>query len=90
MSEDDKEITIYGLGPVRVNNMATEFSNVSEDGLRAKGIRISFRKVPLTWFEQNVKTINYFAFFSKPGEPTSKLVELGDKAGIDVGVYTYE
>jgi hypothetical protein len=33
--------------------------------------------------------VDYFAFFSKPGEPVSKMVALADSLGVDAGVYTY-
>lgn len=89
MDKEDKEIYIYSAGPVRVNNMALEFSNVSERGLKARGIKIQCRKVPFGWLEENMSTIDYFAFFSKPGEPISKLVSVADDLKVEAGVYTY-
>lgn len=89
MSEDDKEISIYSVGPVRVNAMSLEFSNVSERGLKARGIKINTRKVTPDWLESNMSNVDYFAFFSKPGERISDLVDVADNVGIDAGVYTF-
>jgi hypothetical protein len=66
-----------------------EFVNVSERSLKARGIKIRLIKVPPKWIEQNITTIDYFAFFSKPKEPVSKLVDLADAKDVNVGVYRY-
>ena len=89
MDDKDKDITILSAGPVKVNNMALEFSNVSENGLRARGIRIQTRRVPESLLKDKMKDVGYFAFFSKPGEPVSKMVEIADNLGVSAGVYTY-
>jgi hypothetical protein len=65
MKDDDKEFYIYSAGPAQINSMALEFSNVSERGLKARGIRIKMIKIPPSWIKQNVHTMGYFAFFSK-------------------------
>lgn len=89
MAEDDKEIQIFSAGPVGVNEMATEFSNISERGLKARGKRIKLVKVPPSWIEKNIHSVDYFAFFSKPKETMSPLVDLADANGVEVGVYRY-
>lgn len=90
MPEDDNVIEIYALGPVTVNNMAIGFSNVSEDSLRGRGIKISCHKRPEKWGEDNISTIDYLAYFCKPGDSYSKLVHLADKLDMNPGVYSYE
>lgn len=89
MDSSDKEIIIWAAGPVKVNNMALEFSNISEDSLRARGIKIQTRRIPESLLKDKMKDVGYLAFFSKPGEPVSKMVDLADKLGVDAGVYTY-
>ena len=89
LSEEDKELTILSAGPMNINEFAMEFSNVSERSLKARGIKIKFRKVPPTWMESNVTSLNYFAFFSKPKEPVSRIVDLADAKDVEVGVYRY-
>lgn len=87
--EDDNEIYIYTVGPYQVNAMTMEFCNVSERSLKARGIKLKFIKVPPSWIKNNINKVNYFAFFSKPKEPISDIVELADAKNIDVGVYRY-
>jgi hypothetical protein len=89
MKDDDTEIQIFSAGPVQINSMAAEFSNVSERGLKARGKKIKLIKVPPSWIEKNIHSIDYFAFFSKPKEPVSALVDLADAKDIEVGVYRY-
>jgi len=90
MTQEDKEVTLYAVGPVRVNDMAQEFSNVSEDGFRGRGMKISCRKMPQSWLENNMSTMDYFAFFKKPGETTSSLVEVADNSGVDAQIYEFK
>jgi hypothetical protein len=37
MKEDDNEFIIYSVGPAKVNSFVSEFSNLSERGMKARG-----------------------------------------------------
>lgn len=89
IQEDDTEFLVYSAGPVNINEFGLEFCNVSERSLKARGIKVKFVKVPPSWLENNIYLINYLAYFSKPKEPVSKLVELADAKDVEVGVYRY-
>jgi len=89
MKEGDKEFLIYSAGPSVINSMGLEFSNVSERSLKARGIRIRLFKIPPSWVKENIHSIDYLAYFSKPKEPVSSLVDLAESKDIEVGVYRY-
>lgn len=89
MTKEDREILLYAAGPSNINDMVLEFSNVSERGLKARGIKIKMIKVPASWIESNINLFNYFVFLSKPGEPVSRLVDVADSQGVEVGIYRY-
>lgn len=89
MKQEDREFLIYSAGPSNLNSMGMEFSNISERSLRARGIKIKFTKVPSSWIKSNIYALNYFAFFSKPKEPVSSLVDLADAKDIEVAIYRY-
>lgn len=89
MPDQDREVTIYSAGPAGINSMGMEFSNISERSLKARGIRIRFNKVPASWIKTNINDIDYLAYFSKPKEPLSDLVELAEAKDIEVGVYRF-
>lgn len=89
LSEKDKEILVYSVGPKQINNYVTEFCNITERSLKARGIKIRYQKVPLSWAEANVESFNYFIFLSKPGEYNSKLVAQAELAGVEVGLFKY-
>lgn len=89
LDQDDKEFTIYAAGPANINSMGMEFSNISERSLKQRGIRIRLNKVPPSWIRQNISIIDYLAYFSKPKEPVSDLVELAESKSIDVGIYRF-
>lgn len=89
LEEGDREFIIYSAGPSNINSMGMEFSNISERGLKARGIKIKFIKVPPSWIKSNIHSINYFAFFSKPKEPASSLVDLASAKDVEVAIYRY-
>jgi hypothetical protein len=89
ISEGDKTFTIFSAGPANINAMAMEFSNVSERGLKSRGIRIKLVKVPPKWIKENMSSVDYLAYFSKPKEPLSDLVDVAEDKDVEVGVYRY-
>ena len=89
MSEDDKEFLVYSAGPARVNAMVSEFCNLSERGMKARGKKIKFYKVSLPWLYENIDQLDYLAYLSKPGKNTSKLVAEAELKDINVGIFRY-
>lgn len=85
----DDEFFVYSFGPVKINNFVAEFCNLSERGMKARGKKIKFFKVPISWGEDNAKTFNYFAYLCNPKESPSHLSHVFDEAGIEVGVFRY-
>ena len=89
MSDDDREFVIYSAGPARINSFVSEFSNLSERGMKARGRKIKFYKVANAWLEENINHVNYFAFLSKPKQGNSKLVDFAEQNNIEVGIFRY-
>ena len=89
MPTEDKYFDVYTAGPVKINSMVSEFVNLSERGMKSRGKKIRSYKVPPSWIEENVNSLNYFAFFSKPKENASKLVEIAEKNNIEIGIFRY-
>jgi hypothetical protein len=89
MSKEDNQFIIYSVGPTKINAMVSEFSNLSERGMKARGIKIKFFKAPSSWMEENLDIVNYFAFLSKPKQSLSKLAELASEKNIEVGIFRY-
>lgn len=89
MLSEDKELHIYSVGPAKINAMVSEFCNLSERGMKARGMRIKHYKVPPSWVVENIEYINYFAFLSKPKESVSKLVSVAESKQVEVGIFRY-
>jgi hypothetical protein len=89
LPEGDTEILFASAGPLNINNMAMEFINISERSLKARGIKTKLIKIPPSWIKDNIHKIEYFAYFSKPKEPVSDLVDLAEAKDVSVGVYRY-
>jgi len=89
MKNDEKDFTIYSVGPAKINSFVSEFSNLSERGMKARGRNIRFYKVLESWVQENMEHINYFAFLSKPKESVSKLVHSAELKNVEVGIFRY-
>lgn len=89
MKQGDTEFYIYSAGPARINSYVSEFCNLSERGMKARGMKIKFYKVPPSWVEENMEYVNYFAYLSKPKQPTSKLVAKAELQDVEVGIFRY-
>ena len=89
MKDDEKDFIIYSVGPARINSMVSEFSNLSERGMKSRGKKIKFYKVPTQWVEENIEQVNYLAFLSKPKQPVSKVVTSAELKNIEVGIFRY-
>ena len=89
MKDEDNEFIIYSVGPSKINNFVSEFSNLSERGMKSRGKKIKFYNVAPAWLSEHINQINYFAFLSSPKEPKSKLVLTAEANNIDVGLFKY-
>jgi hypothetical protein len=89
MEENDNEFVIYSVGPAAINSFVSEFSNLSERGMKARGKKIKFFKAPASWVEENINYINYFAFLSTPKQQNSKLVAQAEINNVEVGIFRY-
>lgn len=86
----DNDIQVWSLGPHKINGFTASFCNSSENYLKSKGIKISFYKVNHQWVAENMYSINYFAFFSLPKEPESRMCKsLQQVEGCEVGIFRY-
>jgi hypothetical protein len=89
IKDDDPYFYVYSAGPGNINAMASEFTNLSERGMKARGKKIKLYKVAPSWVEENIDDVNYFAFLSNPKEPVSKLAAAAQLKNIDVGLFRY-
>jgi len=89
MKQDDKEFIIYSIGPSKMNSFVSEFCNLSERGMKARGMKIKNYKVASEWIVKNMDQVNYFAFFSNPKQGVSKLVAEAELKNIEVGIFRY-
>ncbi len=89
LPENDPYFYIYSAGPANVNSMVFEFTNLSERGMKARGKKIKSYKVPPSWIQDNIESVNYFAFLSTPKESNSKLVSEAQLNNIEVGIFKY-
>lgn len=81
--DDDNEFVVYSMGPAKVNSFATEFVNLSERNLKARGIKAKLHKVPHSWGIDKLDDMQYIAYLctsNEKGTPTIiSLAELADR-----------
>jgi hypothetical protein len=87
--DDDSEFFVYSAGPSNINQMVKEFVNVTERSLRGYGVKAKYFMVPPSWIEENIESFSYVTYLSKPGERTSRLVDVAEENNVDIGIYRY-
>ena len=89
MKDDDKYFYIYSLGSKNVNTFVFEFCNLSERNMKARGKKIKYFTVPFEWVDENITSIDYFAYLYNPGEQISKIAQTAQNTGIEIGLFQY-
>lgn len=89
LKEEDPYFYIYSAGPANINAMASEFANMSERGMKARGKKIKYKPVAPLWVTENISDINYFAFLSKEKEQVSRLVDEAKNNNVEYGIFRY-
>jgi hypothetical protein len=89
LPEADKYFNIYSVGPTQINSFTAEFSNRSENGLRQRGVKVRFYRVPVLFIEENVSYFNYFVFLCNADQKPSKLTALMELNNIETGIFRY-
>ena len=85
----EDSITFYSAGPHKINSFLTGFVNLSEDGMKNRGMSIKMYKVPHSWVENNIDEIDYFVYLSNHNEKPSRLANMADVRGTEVGLFRY-
>lgn len=84
---DDSNIEVWSAGPHNINNYTAAFCNSSENYLRQKGYRVSFKKLPSRFIEENISDVSYFAFLSGRNEKISPLAATAELKSIELGIF---
>lgn len=86
----DRDIQVWSLGPHKINSFTAAFCNSSEHFLKVKGFKIAFYKVNAIWVAEHLNDVNYYAFFSLPKEPESRMCKAAQEIeSCEVGIYRY-
>lgn len=89
LKDEDQEFYVYSAGPGNVNSMVSEFINLSERGMKARGKKIKFFKVAPSWITENILSFDYIAYLATPNENSSKLVSEAQENNIEVGIFRH-
>lgn len=89
LKDNEKEFYLYSVGPANVNDMAMEFVNLSERGMKSRGKSIKLFRVTPQWLEENIDSFDHFAFVANPKERVSNLVSLSKSKNINTNVYNF-
>ena len=87
----DSRIEVWSAGPQNVNRFTAAFCNSSENYLKQKGFKISFKRFPISHIRSSMGQVDYFAFFCKPNQKNteSKLLSTAEYYQVESGVYKY-
>ena len=87
---EDDEFAVYSIGPNKVNSFATEFVNMSERNLKARGIKAKVHKVPHSWGVDKLPQMDYIAYLCNANEKyTPTIIDLAEMAGRPNAIFRY-
>jgi hypothetical protein len=87
---DDGRFFVHTAGPARINSYTAEFMNVTENGLRGRGIKPFFQKVPYPKDPLTLADYDFVAYLSKPVErKLPSVLEAAERKDIDFAVFRY-
>lgn len=89
LKNEEKEFYLYSVGPGNINDMAMEFVNLSERGMKSRGKSIKLFRVTPQWLEENIDSFDHFAFVANSKERVSNLVSLSKSKNINTNVYNF-
>lgn len=87
----DTKIEVWSAGPQNINRFTAAFCNSSENFLKQKGFKISFKRYPISYIAENMGLIDYFAFFCLPNQKNSesKLLAMAEYYQVESGIYKF-
>ena len=86
----DDDFVVYSMGPAKVNSFATEFVNLSERNLKARGIKPKLQKVPHSWGVDKLPQMDYVAYLCNSNEKhTPTIISLAEMAGRPNAIFRY-
>lgn len=80
-------IEVWSAGPHKINSFTAAFCNSTENYLRSKGHRVSFKMYPPKHIENRLDVVDYLAYFSLRKEPVSRLVAAAELSDREVGIF---
>lgn len=90
MKEEDNDIVFFSAGPHKLNNMISEFINVSNWNRGGRNIKPKLVKMPAKAVEERIYDLDEFIYLCLPKEPETPLVKAADDAGIIPRVFRYQ
>lgn len=84
---NEDSIEVWSAGPHNVNNFTAAFCNSSENYLKQKGYKITFKKLPVNYVLDNISSVSYLAFFGSKNEKPSTLVASAQLEDIEIGIF---
>lgn len=87
--ESGDTVNFYSAGPHKINNFLAGFVNLTEDSMKARGMKIKFHRVSNKWLQSELDQIDYFIYLSRPKEYPSALCAAAERKDVEVGIFRY-
>lgn len=87
--DSDKELVVYAAGPAKVNSFVTEFTNITENSFKSRGIKTKVYRVTNDEFKKNIPDIDFYAYLCTPGEDKNHLVRHAEEFDIEVRIFRF-
>ena len=87
--DGDTELVVYAAGPAKVNSFVTEFTNITENSFKSRGIKTKVYRVTNDEFKNQLPDIDFYAYLCTPGEDKNHLVKHAEEFDIEVRMFRF-
>lgn len=89
LSDVQDELNLFVLGPLHMNEHATEFFNKTRDSLKQRGVILTLTRIPAGTAEEDFSKFDKFYYFCNNKEWLSPTAKEFEKQNGDLLVFRY-
>ena len=89
LSDVEDELNLYVMGPLHINEHATEFYNKTRESLKKRGVNLTLTRIPTGVAEEDMSKFDKFYFFCNDGEWLSPTAKEFEKQNGELLVFRY-
>jgi len=89
LRDNPEELVVYCAGPLKLNGMVSGFVNLTEDGMKNRGMSIKYKLVPMTVLKKTLGDLDAFFYLQRPNDTKSDVTVMAELLCPEVNIFRY-